>query len=260
MFTLCVAGSGGDDWIHVARTLLHLGPTYYYMFMVYIVFFLFVVTNILTSLFVDHAMRSAHQDDSSLIADHMENIEELVCAAHRVFHPMEKDEEGNVSVEEFQAYLSSKQMVAFAARLDIETTELLNFFRMASDNGKHAVDLETFVHSCIKLRGTAKSTDLMLCLHEQAKIRKDVNHVKKQREEDNYESRHRSDSIWHALQRLDQSIAAHTGAISANKSSLQQLSTLVHSISTLNVAKTEAPSQEHSLSRDSSSFKQVFKL
>merc|ERR1712217_592270 len=52
-------------------------------------------------------------------------------------------------------------MHAFAKSLEIDITDAKQFFLILSGNGRRTVDIETFVVGCIKLKGTAKSMDLM---------------------------------------------------------------------------------------------------
>merc|ERR1711944_97085 len=53
-------------------------------------------------------------------------------------------------------------MVAlFSEQLGIESQDLEEFFNVLSDYGEHPVDLETFVVGCIKMRGMAKSIDMV---------------------------------------------------------------------------------------------------
>ena len=61
-------------------------------------------------------------------------------------------------------------MVAFASSLDIEASQLEQFFGILSGGGERVVDLETFVVGCIKLRGVAKSMDLMEVLITQQRV------------------------------------------------------------------------------------------
>merc|ERR1719265_1268164 len=61
-------------------------------------------------------------------------------------------------------------MHAFAQSLEIDTSDTKQFFCILSDHGKRTVDIETFVVGCIKLKGQAKSMDLMdlVYAHRQA--------------------------------------------------------------------------------------------
>merc|ERR1712216_171688 len=86
---------------------------------------------------------------------------------------MEKDSDGRVAVEEFSRHLADKKMKAFAASLDVEPYDVLQFFTALSSSGQSGFDLETFVVGCIKLRGYAKSIDLMHLFMAQEKIHDD---------------------------------------------------------------------------------------
>lgn len=65
-------------------------------------------------------------------------------------------------------------MTAFALTLGIEATDLDQFFTILSANGSRNVDLETFVVGCIKLRGMAKSMDVLECVLAQRQTQQDL--------------------------------------------------------------------------------------
>lgn len=226
MFTLFVSATGGDDWAHIAMPMFEVGRWYYYLFCLYITFFLFIVSNILTSLFVDHALRAANNDDSNLIEDHLSNMEELVKAVGHIFDTMEKDDEGNVSVEEFKRHLQEKRLMAFAVGLDVEPYELFEFFKALSGQCKRGIDLETFVLGCIKLRGFAKSADLMHVIMAHEKINAD-NEVFKEFCEKKFDEINTHLNFTHdvsqVLQHIGLSVAAHTKAFEDNQLALQQI-------------------------------------
>jgi len=173
MVTLFEAGTGGEDWFYIANPLHQIGYWYHKIFLVYIFFFYFVVTNILTSLFVDSAIKAADTDESSLIAEQLHRQEEHIAAVRTVFQSMDKDADGAISMEEFTAHLMDDKMLAFAAKMEVEPVDLLQFFKALSNNGKRTFDLETFVLGCIKLRGSARSVDLMHALMAQKRIQED---------------------------------------------------------------------------------------
>eukprot|EP00747_Dinoflagellata_sp_TGD_P085320 gnl/TRDRNA2_/TRDRNA2_162842_c4_seq1.p1 gnl/TRDRNA2_/TRDRNA2_162842_c4~~gnl/TRDRNA2_/TRDRNA2_162842_c4_seq1.p1 ORF type:complete len:110 (+),score=24.00 gnl/TRDRNA2_/TRDRNA2_162842_c4_seq1:121-450(+) len=52
-------------------------------------------------------------------------------------------------------------MQAFMSKLEIEAMELETLFKLLSDDGHQTVDLETFVVGCMKIRGPARSMDLV---------------------------------------------------------------------------------------------------
>merc|ERR1719329_1756875 len=71
MGTLWIATGGGVDWKIVADSLWDVGSPYYYLFMLYIGFFLFVVANTLTGLFVDAARQYSERDHQQVIQNQL---------------------------------------------------------------------------------------------------------------------------------------------------------------------------------------------
>lgn len=170
MFTLFSACTGGADWEDLAAPLMFLGWRHYGFFIMYIGIFQFVLANCVTGLIVDSIMAIAHRDEYEIIAEHMEQKESHMKRLVTLFDSMDRDESGEVSMQEFVKFLKDKRMQAFAGSLEIETDDLEQFFAILSDGGRRSVDLETFVVGNIKLRGMARSMDLvdLLTSHKRA--------------------------------------------------------------------------------------------
>lgn len=172
MISLFWASTGGADWSDIAEPMLSVGWQYYAIFMIYISFFIFVIMNSLTSIFVDSIMALADSETQDIIRDQMERKQEYMNKIVSLFKSMDADGSGEVSYEEFQANLRDPNLAAFAASLGLEANDLEQFFNILSAGGKRSVDLETFVVGCIKLRGPAKSmdvTELLIQVHESSK-------------------------------------------------------------------------------------------
>mmetsp|Transcript_50624 Transcript_50624/g.88009 ORF Transcript_50624/g.88009 Transcript_50624/m.88009 type:complete len:158 (-) Transcript_50624:28-501(-) len=101
------------------------------------------------------------RDDAYVMNEHLRKKREYLHMVKHLFAIMQKDSAGNVSAEEFCSHIHDTQMVAFCSKLEVEMSDLEQFFIALSGNGKHSVDLDTFVVGCIKLRGQAKSVDMM---------------------------------------------------------------------------------------------------
>merc|ERR1712216_152850 len=71
-------------------------------------------------------------------------------------------------------HLQHPAMMTFAECLEIDIMDLETFFPILSARGSKAVDLETFVEGCIKLRGQARSMDVMDLLIKAKEIAADV--------------------------------------------------------------------------------------
>lgn len=74
---------------------------------------------------------------------------------------MDHDNDGHVTYDELCHNLTDNRMVAFAARLDIDHESLPMIYSILTVNGTMPVDADTFVVGCIKLKGLAKSVDIV---------------------------------------------------------------------------------------------------
>ena len=77
------------------------------------------------------------------------------------FGTIDSDCSGSITYDEFVVALEDPSMVSFALEMGIDLPDIKQFFSVLSSNGQRGVDLDTFVVGCIKLKGAAKSMDLM---------------------------------------------------------------------------------------------------
>merc|ERR1712190_432199 len=66
-----------------------------------------------------------------------------------------------ITYDQFARSANDPDVLAFAETLEIELFDLKQFFSVLSANNKRPVNLESFVIGCIKLKGMAKSMDLL---------------------------------------------------------------------------------------------------
>merc|ERR1712032_308314 len=161
VLTLYAAVTGGDDWFNVQRPLSHLRPHYTLAFLFYLTFFLFILANTFTSLVVEATMRSSEDDDACMIQQMLEQEKDLVRDFKNLYHTGDTDDSGDISQDEFTQMASDPKTLAWAHTLDLDLGDAEAFFSMLSCNGQIKVDPEAFVNGCIRLKGNAKSTDLM---------------------------------------------------------------------------------------------------
>mmetsp|Transcript_59785 Transcript_59785/g.166901 ORF Transcript_59785/g.166901 Transcript_59785/m.166901 type:complete len:527 (-) Transcript_59785:92-1672(-) len=161
MMTLWQASSGGVNWGGVARPLRHFGGgVFYWIFCFYILFFMFVILNTITSLFVEACLDNASRDTQAVIQSQMERKAKYAATLEVLFREMDADHDENVTMEEFRACLQNPHMVAFVESLGIEIGDAEYCFRLLSGEGHCGVDVDSFVEGCIKMKGDAQSIDM----------------------------------------------------------------------------------------------------
>eukprot|EP00927_Polykrikos_kofoidii_P085978 TRINITY_DN9495_c0_g1_i3.p1 TRINITY_DN9495_c0_g1~~TRINITY_DN9495_c0_g1_i3.p1 ORF type:complete len:670 (-),score=92.93 TRINITY_DN9495_c0_g1_i3:156-2096(-) len=170
MDTLWMSVTGGISWEEVILPLRLAGSHYYMIFVTFIGLFLFVISNSITSLFLDSAMQYADKDHHQVIQEQLARKREYMNKVISIFAHLDVDGSGEVTYEQFEKHMSHPHMMAFAESLEIDASDVKQFFDVISQNGESAVNMHNFVEGCIKLRGSARSMDViaLTLMHKQA--------------------------------------------------------------------------------------------
>lgn len=165
MLSLFQAITGGIDWSEALAPLLScvsmlMGP----LFVLYIAFAVLALMNSLTGVFVEAALRSAKQDNDFFI---MSNLLELFLDSVGNF-------DGTLTLAKFEEQLDNPQMLEYFRAIDVDLGEARNVFRLLDLDGSGTLNAESFLSGCLRLRGPAKSLDVMLLMREVRDIASDL--------------------------------------------------------------------------------------
>lgn len=175
MRTLLSSTTGGADWMDYWPVIAELGQFYTGCFLFYIAFFTVAVFNVVTSVFLDKAMRLATPDVEVLMLERerrdLSDTKELfkLCTEH--LRPVDADaEEQSITFEEFITFMRDDRFKLYFDVRGIDVKDAEMFFRLlisttnGSNGGKDQrdarVNLQAFVQGCMTLKGVASSIDL----------------------------------------------------------------------------------------------------
>mmetsp|Transcript_26840 Transcript_26840/g.61900 ORF Transcript_26840/g.61900 Transcript_26840/m.61900 type:complete len:689 (-) Transcript_26840:22-2088(-) len=161
MVSLYMAVTGGHDWGPLAEPLREVGPITYGLFLFYIAFVTFAVLNVLTGIFVDAAMQVADLDREKVISAEIQKEQSVADDLRTLFHDIDADKSGAITWEEFENVLNDDVVRAYFLGLDLDMTEARELFRILDDNGRNKVKVEDFINGCMKVKGVAKSVDML---------------------------------------------------------------------------------------------------
>lgn len=161
MYSLFLASTGGEDWNGMAEPLLGASRTAYVLFIAYLVFFLFILTGIVISLFVEVTLREAAHDHAMAIQYELEHKEDYVEGLSLIFRDLDVRHDGCVPHRLFLMSLRDSRMLFFLDRVGLDTYDATNVFRVLSGSCTVPVELETFVVCCIKLRGEVRALEML---------------------------------------------------------------------------------------------------
>jgi len=164
MNTLYWCSTGGENWRFPAMHLLNFSLPIYCLFLVYISFFLFVVVNTLTSIIIEATMHSASKERSEVINEELKRKHYYIKSFEALYRRLEEGS-GGVTIDQLEKHLADEEMQAFMQSLDIDASDINQFFASLSSDTSGSIDLDTFVVGCMKLKGSARSMDLMCLYH-----------------------------------------------------------------------------------------------
>lgn len=179
MFTLFEAITGGIDWDMAARSLGAVHPFFMFVFVVYIAFFYFAVLNVVTGVFCQSAIENAQHDRELMVRDLLSNKQMYVDSVQDQFTAMfeifDRDNSGEVTIEEFAAHIKDPRVQAYFALLDLDSSDAFTLFKLLDSDGSNVVDAEEFVEGCLRLKGGARSIDLAKLSNDNRRLGQKVN-------------------------------------------------------------------------------------
>merc|ERR1712193_331044 len=100
----------------------------------------------------------------------MSKQESYINDVKKVFEEADDDHSGNLSWSEFQEHIKDERVQAFFRALELDAAEAQGLFQLIDTDSDQTVHLNEFINGCIRLKGQAKSLDLVTLLHENKKV------------------------------------------------------------------------------------------
>lgn len=164
---LFMAITGGMDWNELYTPLTSSGPLLCFIFIMFVCFFTLAVWNIVTSIFVERALKLAMPDVDTLVKDkRLKDIEYASELTDLIKDTMMLTEDNPwITYDEFHRCYISKEFRKLRDFFNVRGLNLRDahiFFRMLASvsDSKDEVHYKTFVHGCLRLQGLATSLDL----------------------------------------------------------------------------------------------------
>merc|ERR1711972_704328 len=94
------------------------------------------------------------------VAHEMRKRDSYVKQFEHLYRKLDMDESGPLRFEDLERKFADPKMVAFMQALEIDVNDVEQFFSSLATNGTDAVDLQSFVDGCMRLKGVARNLDL----------------------------------------------------------------------------------------------------
>mmetsp|Transcript_84080 Transcript_84080/g.246637 ORF Transcript_84080/g.246637 Transcript_84080/m.246637 type:complete len:705 (+) Transcript_84080:116-2230(+) len=166
MYTLLASITNGVGWSDVVQPLEHISMVYRWLYTFYIVFVVIGVLNVLTGIFVERACELSGMDKDLVIQTQMKRNETFLKEMKRIFEEADADGSGTISWEEFKGYLENDTVKAYLTTQQLDAFDARTLFDVLNDGTGNEMSIEKFIVGCQRLKGMARSVDLVAVLQE----------------------------------------------------------------------------------------------
>merc|ERR1712083_1015526 len=121
---------------------------------------------------VESALQHTNGDAQSQALRHEEKCLEDAFELARMCKEWDNDQSNTISKTEFQRMAQSGEFSRYLGFIGLDISHIRSFFDLISGPEEEAVSIETFVAGCMRLRGFAKSSDLLTLMLDLGKLKK----------------------------------------------------------------------------------------
>eukprot|EP00929_Paragymnodinium_shiwhaense_P109655 TRINITY_DN7613_c0_g2_i1.p1 TRINITY_DN7613_c0_g2~~TRINITY_DN7613_c0_g2_i1.p1 ORF type:complete len:209 (-),score=49.16 TRINITY_DN7613_c0_g2_i1:318-944(-) len=160
MLTLYESVTGGLDWSLFMGIFLEEGNYILaFAYCSFIALCIFVLLNVLSAIFIGHALLGFHDDQDAMI---VKDIDMLFLKGDLT--------SGDITWDEFQGMLGVREMVNLFKALNIDVSEARQLYRLLDTENVGVVDYQEFINGCLRLRGPAKSLELIQFMKDSSQM------------------------------------------------------------------------------------------
>jgi len=173
MFELTLSGG----WPNYARPLVEdVSPYLAIYFGAYVSVVTFAMIRIITAIFLQQTFQVAGHDQEMIQMEAMKKKNQYIEKLRDVFEKADESGDGMVSKAEFNKVLQLEEVRKVLRDLEMDPHEAHGLFALI-DDGDGNISFEEFLSGTLRLKGSAKSVDVIALLYENQKTAKKLNEI-----------------------------------------------------------------------------------
>mmetsp|Transcript_1398 Transcript_1398/g.3047 ORF Transcript_1398/g.3047 Transcript_1398/m.3047 type:complete len:808 (+) Transcript_1398:58-2481(+) len=168
--TLVKSVFNGEAWGDTLGPLTYVSFIASFLFLVYLMMTLLCLLNVVHGVFVDNALQSTAHYKELMVAEMHQKKVKMAQHLQDIFHEMDSDNSGFITVQEFDACLETPGGRAFFEVMGLSTVQAYDLFRLIDRDASSTVDIEEFCQGCMKFMGEAKNFDIQCIIAENRQV------------------------------------------------------------------------------------------
>jgi len=166
VFTLFLDISGGQDWNDTYKVIKHGSIFAQVLYITYMLIMWLSVTNIISSMFIERALKLAKPEVEDRMLDMCKDDLEAVRELKALFETMDLDNSSYITTDEFSKSLKDVRVQSQFQLKGISISQADTLFGLLMRNsGTDGIDVDTFVSGILRMKGFATNIDVIALCH-----------------------------------------------------------------------------------------------
>mmetsp|Transcript_13269 Transcript_13269/g.31676 ORF Transcript_13269/g.31676 Transcript_13269/m.31676 type:complete len:570 (+) Transcript_13269:55-1764(+) len=144
--------------------------------LLYVVLIVFAGLRLITALFVRSTMHALSNDAAVAVRERIQHATELQAKLHQLFDDADIDDDKSLTLAEWEKLLKHPEIVQYLSTLEVDVHDAKMLFHLL-DDGDGMLTVQEFCEGMPKVRGNAKSLDIVCLMHETDLLRRECQEI-----------------------------------------------------------------------------------
>lgn len=161
MFTLLQVATL-ERWSEgIARHVMQKQPAMTFFFLLFIIFATFGLMNLIVGVIVENTISTAKHNDAKIKQQNEKNRIRILAHLREIFEMADEDGSGTLTAEEVEHAIQNPEVANKLRIMDFPLHNPAEFFLLLDTDSSGVLSIEEFIGGCMRLKGNAKSKDLL---------------------------------------------------------------------------------------------------
>ena len=151
-----------DDWANgIARHVMSNQPAMVIFFILFIIITSYGILNVVVGIIVERTLASAKVNEERNQRSQEKERTRVLHDLREIFEFADKDKSGTLTIDEFRSALRQPEVERKLKLIDLPVSDAEELFNVLDGDGSGELSVEEFIGGCVRLKGPAKSKDLL---------------------------------------------------------------------------------------------------
>jgi voltage-gated sodium channel len=150
------------NWPPVCRLLVeNINEWFMIFFVTHKLIIGFAVIGVINGVFMQETLKVASSDDAIMMRTKEQEVKTYSRKIQRLFYAADASHDGKIDVQEFVEIVADPQILTWLSSMDLPVRDPELLFNLLDSEGCGKISMEVLVKNALKLRGSAKSVDVL---------------------------------------------------------------------------------------------------